>query len=159
MSPAILIPRQITRQLSPAVKKLAPLLSPAAFTSDGILRAELTCRAAVATVRRQITAASAVYVVWDVRGRCRYVGSVHREAPTAVSNRLAEHHQHRTEGGMRREEWALLTVLPMRGDASLPVVLATEGWAARILGPLDGVAHPQIDLARPPAVIAAAMGT
>ncbi|MEW5631192.1 hypothetical protein AB1388_32285 [Streptomyces hydrogenans] len=155
----MLPPRRITRQLSPAVKKLAPLLSTAAFTSDGILRTELTCRATVATVRREITTASAVYVTWDVRGRCRYVGSVHRGAPTAVSNRLAEHHQHRTEGCVRREEWALLTVLPMRADASLPTVLAAEGWAARILSPLDGVAHPQIDLVRPPAVIAAAMDT
>ncbi|MER7756209.1 hypothetical protein [Kitasatospora sp. NPDC097643] len=158
MSFAIPLPRQIHRRLDPVVRTLAPLLDAGTLTANGELRADLTCRATVDTARRGITAASAVYIAWDARCSCRYVGSVCRQSPTAVGDRLAEHHQHRTEGPARRAGWAVLTVLPVRADAPPRIVQAAEGWAARLLGPLDGAAHPRIDLALPPTALAASIG-
>lgn len=97
----------------------------------------------------------AVYVAWDARGWCRYIGSVNRRQATAVGDRLAEHHQHPRHGPARRRDWVLLTVLPIRADAPHGAVLAAEGWAARLLVSLDGGAHPVIDLMLPPDAIAA----
>ncbi|MFE4258265.1 hypothetical protein [Streptomyces sp. NPDC056883] len=158
MSPAA-IPRQILRQLTPVLRTMAPLLDTSALDQGGGLSTRLTSRATAEAVRRSINEANAVYIAWDVRCRCRYVGSVDRQERTAVGARLAEHHKHPTEGRERQAEWALLTVLPIRSDATPQIVRAAEGWAARLLSPQDGNAHPCIDLAAPPAALAASMGT
>ena len=157
MSPAVTIPRKIVRQLVNVTRALAPLIDSTAVSADGGLRATLTCRASVEVARHSITATSAVYVAWDIRCCCRYVGSVCRQGSTAVGDRLVEHHQHRTEGPARRAGWVLLTVLPIRTDASPQIVQAAEGWAARLLAPQDGTAHPRIDLDLPPAALAASI--
>ncbi|MFE3875402.1 hypothetical protein ACFXPX_13500 [Kitasatospora sp. NPDC059146] len=157
MSPTVQIPQQIRRRLAPVVRTLAPLLDASALDQDGGLLAGLTCRATVEAARRGITAPNAVYVAWDVRYCCRYVGSVCRPSVTAVGDRLAEHHQHLTEGTARRSGWALLTVLPIRADAPPEIVHAAEGWAARYLAPLEGRAHPRIDFMQPPATLAASL--
>ncbi|MFE7564191.1 hypothetical protein [Kitasatospora sp. NPDC057500] len=157
MSTTVPIPRQIRRQLTPVTRTLAPLLDVGVLTHNGGLLAGLTCRATVEAARRSITAPSAVYVAWDVRCCCRYVGSVCRRSSTAVADRLGEHHQHPDEGPARRSSWVLLTVLPIRADAPPRIVRAAEGWAACFLAPLDGTAHPSIDLTQVPAALAASL--
>ncbi|MFI8456904.1 hypothetical protein [Kitasatospora sp. NPDC085464] len=157
MSTTVPIPRQIRRQLTPVIRTLTPLLDAGVLTHDGDLLASLTCRATIEAARRSITAQSAVYVAWDVRCCCRYVGSVCCRSSTAVADRLGEHHQHPDDGLARRSGWVLLTVLPIRADAAPRIVHAAEGWAARFLAPLDGTAHPSIDLAQPPAALAASL--
>ncbi|WP_371640742.1 hypothetical protein [Streptomyces virginiae] len=152
------IPRQIIRQLTPVLRTMAPLVDAAVLNEDGGLPARLTLRATPEAVRRRINAPNAVYIAWDVRCHCRYVGSVCRQERTAVGTRLAEHYKHSTDGPNRRAHWALLTVLPIRSDAPLQIVRAAEGWAARLLSPQDGTAHPYIDMAEPPAVLAASIG-
>ncbi|MFI6449645.1 hypothetical protein [Kitasatospora sp. NPDC050543] len=154
---SVTIPRQIRRRLAPAVRTLAPLLDAGALARAGDPASGLACRATVEAARREITAPRAVYVAWDAQGWCRYVGSVYRPRATAVGDRLAEHQQHRRHGAARRRDWVLLTVLPIRTDAPREAVLAAEGWAARLLVPLDGGAHPAIDLMLPPDAIAAAI--
>ena len=158
MSP-VPIPRQIRQRLAPAVRTLAPLLDADALAGADAPDVGLACRATVEAAWREITAPSAVYVAWDARGWCRYVGSVYRQQPTAVGDRLAEHHRHPHHGPARRRDWVLMTVMPIRADAPRTVVLAAEGWAARLLVPLDGGAHPAVDLMQPPDAIAAAILT
>jgi len=150
------IPRQIRQRLAPAVRTLAPLLDAGALARAGNSDICLACRATVEAARHEITSPSAVYAAWDAQGWCRYVGSVYRQA-TAVGDRLAEHHRHPQHGPARRHDWILMTVLPIRADAPRTAVLAAEGWAARLLVPLDGGAHPAIDLMQPPDAIAAAI--
>ncbi|HEV2640510.1 MAG TPA: hypothetical protein VGX23_35595 [Actinocrinis sp.] len=153
------IPSQIRERLAPAVRALAPLLDPGALAHAGTPDVCLACRATVEAAWHEITAPSAVYAAWDARGWCRYVGSVCRQQATAVGDRLAEHHRHPQHGPARRRDWVLMTVLPIRTDAPRKAVLAAEGWAARLLVPLDGGAHPAIDLMQPPDAIAAAIPT
>ncbi|MER6401492.1 hypothetical protein ABT263_36455 [Kitasatospora sp. NPDC001603] len=153
------IPHQIRRRLAPAVRTLTPLLDAGALARAHDPASGLACRATVEAAKREITAPRAVYVAWDARGWCRYVGSVNRRHATAVGDRLAEHHQHPRHGPARSRDWVLLTVLPIRADAPHGAVLAAEGWAARLLVPLDGGAHPVIDLMLPPDAIAAAIPT
>ncbi|MEU9077013.1 hypothetical protein [Kitasatospora sp. NPDC048538] len=153
------IPRQVRRQLAPTVRILAPLLDADALAGVSNPNVGLVCRATVEAARREITVPSAVYAAWDAQGWCRYVGSVHRQHASAVADRLAEHHQHHRHGWARRKDWVLLTVLPVRTDAPVGAVRAAEGWAARLLVPLDGGAHPVIDLMLPPDAIAAAIAT
>lgn len=158
MKPDAQIPEGIRGQLVPAARFLIPLLDPAVLTKDGhlLLRAlgPFACRAAPELARRQIRCGSAVYIAWDSRRYCRYVGSVCRQGQTAVGDRLSEHYQLTDLGPARRAAWALLTVLPIRTDAPLCIVRAAEGWTARNLSPLEGSAHPQIELAQPPAELA-----
>ncbi|MBB2943286.1 hypothetical protein FB565_002999 [Actinoplanes lutulentus] len=85
------------------------------------------------------TPRSAVYVTWDSRGRCRYVGSVHRPAArAAVADRLAEH----ARIPARRRTWYAVTVFPLLDGVTVDLVRHHEGWAAYALDPLDGSAHP-----------------
>jgi hypothetical protein len=152
------IPEGIRGQLVSAARFLVPLLDPAVLTEDGhlLLRvlSSFTCRAEPDLVRRQIRCASAVYAAWDSRRGCRYVGSVCRRGQAAVGDRLAEHYQLTDIGPARRAAWALLTVLPIRTDAPPGIVRAAEGWTARNLSPLEGSAHPQVELGQPPAALA-----
>ena len=158
MKPDPQIPEGIRGQLVSAARFLVPLLDPAVLTEDGHLLprvlSSFTCRAEPELVRRQIRCASAVYAAWDSRRGCRYVGSVCRRGQTAVGDRLAEHYQLTDLGPARRAAWALLTVLPLRTDAPLGIVRAAEGWTARNLSPLEGSAHPQVELGQPPAALA-----
>lgn len=98
-------------------------------------------------MRRYVAASCAVYVAWDSRRGCRYVGSVCREGAGAVGDRRAP-----------AGAWCVLTVLPLADQAALEVVRSTEGWTARLLNPVDGSAHPRIDLAKTPADLALRAG-
>lgn len=153
------IPHEIRGRLAPAVRTLAPLLDADALARASDPEVGLVCRATVEAAWQEINTPSAVYVAWDARCWCRYVGSVYRQQATAVGDRLAEHHRHPQYGSSRRRDWVLMTVLPIRAEAPRPAVLAAEGWAARLLVPLDGGAHPAIDLMQPPDAIAAAFLT
>ncbi len=83
--------------------------------------------------------ASAVYVTWDIQGRCRYVGSVRRVADrAAVRSRIGEHLRRPD----RRGTWYAVTVLPLLVDLEIEVVHECEGRVARRLNPVDGTAHP-----------------
>ncbi len=83
--------------------------------------------------------ASAVYITWDTRGHCRYVGSVHRpKARAAVPSRMREH----LRQAERRAAWYGVTVLPVRVELGDEVARECEGRAARRLGPIDGTYHP-----------------
>jgi hypothetical protein len=63
-----------------------------------------------AVLRATITPTAAVYVAWDARGRCRYVGSIRRpQSRAAVRDRLSEH---LAAGDPRKAEWYALTVTP-----------------------------------------------
>lgn len=115
---------------------------------------EYTFPARPAGLRGRVTCSSAIYVVWDSRLACRYVGSVARGGPTAVPDRVAEHLGQSAAGRRKRSLWALLTVLPLGPAYSLETVRAAEGWAARLLAPMDGSAHPRVDLAATPTVLA-----
>jgi hypothetical protein len=85
------------------------------------------------------TTTSAVYVAWDVYGRCRYVGSVYRPADRrAVRDRMTEHLRQR----QRRENWYAVTVFALHPDVTEADVRQCEGWAAYALDPLEGSAHP-----------------
>jgi hypothetical protein len=83
VKPDAQIPEGIRGQLVGAARFLVPLLDPTVLTEDGrlLLRAlgSFICRAEPELVRRQIRCGSAVYVAWDSRRRCRYVGSVCRQ--------------------------------------------------------------------------------
>jgi len=93
------------------------------------------------------TPRSAVYVTWDSRGRCRYVGSVHRPAArTAIRDRLGEH----ARIPLRRTSWYAVTVFPLRDDVTVDVVRHHEGWVAYALDPLDGSGHPVAAMQAPP---------
>jgi hypothetical protein len=101
-------------------------------------------------VRVSCTPTAAVYIAWDCRGNCRYVGSVcRRRAPAPVRDRVREHLR-RPE---RRAGWYAMTVLPVTMAASIEMVRRCEGWVALALGPAEGAAHPVIDMEMP--VIAA----
>ncbi|GEB60068.1 hypothetical protein [Streptomyces gardneri] len=152
------IPARLHREVAGTARLLKGLVHPSLPLTleapTGVALEYLASRALPDTVRRQIRCRSAVYTAWDVQGQCRYVGSVCRGGATAVGDRLAEHFRYVAKGQRRRADWALLTVIPIRPDAPLDVVRAAEGWAARRLAPLDGSAHPRIELDRPPSVLA-----
>lgn len=83
--------------------------------------------------------AVAVYIAWDQRGVCRYVGSTRRPGSrSAVTARLREHLRHDN----RFASWAYVSILPLRGGLTIEQVRECEGLAARRLMPLDGAAHP-----------------
>ncbi|MGW1194159.1 hypothetical protein [Streptomyces sp. NPDC002559] len=152
------IPARLHREVSETARLLKGLVDPSLpimlETPISAALEHFASRALPDMVRRQIRCRSAVYTAWDAQGQCRYVGSVCRGGETAVGDRLAEHFRHVTKGQRRRANWALLTVIPIRADAPLAFVRAAEGWAARRLAPLDGSAHPRIELDRPPSVLA-----
>ncbi|OLZ51135.1 hypothetical protein BS329_18005 [Amycolatopsis coloradensis] len=102
--------------------------------------------------RASSTPAAAVYVTWGPRGDCRYVGSVRRlQDATAVRTRVREHLRRRPE---RRANWAAVTVLPVFTATSLEMLRRCEGWVALALGPIEGTAHPVIDMENPVAGLA-----
>ncbi|GAA1042191.1 hypothetical protein GCM10009566_42660 [Streptomyces murinus] len=155
MSAAPTLPAAIGQALRPVIRLIGPVLDvPAAAQGRGGSPV-VVCRASAVVVRRQVAASCAVYVAWDNRRGCRYVGSVCRQGPGAVGDRLAEHYAHRTAGGSRRTSWCLLTVLPLSEGIPLEAVRNAEGWAARLLNPADGSAHPRVDLMQTPATLAA----
>lgn len=153
MSTALTVPAAIGQALGPVLRLLGPVLDvPAAARGRGSSPV-VVCRASPAAVRRRVAASCAVYVAWDNRRGCRYVGSVCRQGPGAVGDRLAEHYAHRTSGVARRASWCLLTVLPLPEGTSLKAVRVAEGWTARLLNPADGSAHPRVDLTQTPATL------
>ncbi|MEU5756236.1 hypothetical protein ACFU5B_37445 [Streptomyces murinus] len=151
MSAGLALPGQISRALRPVLRLVGPVLDlPAAGDGRGGSPV-VVCPAGPALVRRRVAASCAVYVAWDSRRGCRYVGSVCRQGASAVGDRLAEHYGHPTAGLARQEAWTLLTVLPLADQADMEVVRSAEGWTARLLNPVDGSAHPRVDLAQTPA--------
>lgn len=153
MSTALTMPAAIGQALRPVLRLMGPMLDlPATAESRGSSPV-VVCRASPAVVRRRVTASCAVYVAWDNRRGCRYVGSVCRQGPGAVGDRLAEHYAHRTAGGPRRTSWCLLTVLPLSEGTPLEAVRVAEGWTARLLNPADGSAHLRVDLTQTPATL------
>jgi hypothetical protein len=153
VSAVLTLPARIGRALEPVLRLVGPVLDvPAAVDGRGGSPV-MVCPADPAAVRRRVAASCAVYVAWDSRCGCRYVGSVCRQGRGAVGDRLAEHYAHPTAGAFRRGAWCLLTVLPLADQAALEVVRNAEGWTARLLNPVDGSAHPRVDLAQTPAVL------
>ncbi|MDX3364091.1 hypothetical protein ACIBWG_32445 [Streptomyces griseoaurantiacus] len=151
MSTPLTVPAAIGQALRPVLRLLGPVLDVPATAQGRGDSPVMVCRASPAVVRRRVAASCAVYVAWDNRRGCRYVGSVCRQGPGAVGNRLAEHYAHRTAGLARRTSWCLLTVLPLSEGMPLETVRVAEGWTARLLNPADGSAHPRIDLTQTPA--------
>lgn len=158
MSAALTLPAQIGRALRPVLQLVGPVLDDSAVQGGHSHAPVVVCPARPDAVRRQVGARCAVYVAWDSRRGCRYVGSVCRQGTGAVGDRLAEHYAHPTTGVMRRGAWLLLTVLPLTDHAALEVVRNVEGWTARLLNPVDGSAHPRVDLAQTPAALAFDVG-
>ena len=154
MSAGLTLPAQIGRALGPVLRLVGPVLDDSVVQSGDRHAPVVVCPARPDAVRRRVAASCAVYVAWDSRRRCRYVGSVCRQGSGAVGDRLAEHYAHPTTGAARRGAWLLLTVLPLADLSALEVVRSTEGWTARLLNPLDGSAHPRVDLAQTPAALA-----
>ncbi|WP_103338810.1 hypothetical protein [Amycolatopsis sp. CA-126428] len=128
------------RQIEQAVGLMRPVLDLPA----GGLQA---CTMAVARYARvSSTPTSAVYITWDPRGGCRYVGSGCRlEDVTAVRARVREHLRRRE----RRARWYAVTILPVTPKTSLEVIRRCEGWVAFVLRPAEGSAHPLIDMEAP----------
>ncbi|WP_030720234.1 hypothetical protein [Streptomyces griseus] len=158
MSAGLVLPSQIQRALQPVLRLVSPVLDVPAGRDGREGSPVVVCRARPDTVRRYVAASCAVYVAWDSRRGCRYVGSVCREGAGAVGDRLAEHYAHPATGVLRRGAWCVLTVLPLADQAALEVVRSAEGWTARLLDPVDGSAHPRIDLAKTPADLALRAG-
>ncbi|MER5842758.1 hypothetical protein ABT099_21120 [Streptomyces prasinus] len=146
MSTALTVPAAIGQALRPVLRLMGPVLDVPAIAVGRGGSPVVVCRASPAVVRRRVAASCAVYVAWDNRRGCRYVGSVCRQGPGAVGDRLAEHYAHRAAGLARRTSWCLLTVLPLAERTPLEAVRVAEGWAARLLNPADGSAHPRVDL-------------
>ncbi|MEU6548388.1 hypothetical protein [Streptomyces sp. NPDC046859] len=153
MSTVLTVPAAIGQALRPILRLLGPVLDVPADAEGRGGSPVVVCRASPAVVRRRVTASCAVYVAWDNRRGCRYVGSVCRQGPGAVGDRLAEHYAHRTAGAPRRTSWCLLTVLPLWEWTGLEAVRVAEGWTARLLNPADGSAHPRVDLTQTPATL------
>ncbi|MFF3459720.1 hypothetical protein ACFYXH_36575 [Streptomyces sp. NPDC002730] len=153
MSAPLALPAAIGRALRPVLRLMGPVLDYGAAQVGRGGSPVVVCPAHPAAVRRRVTASCAVYVAWDSRCGCRYVGSVCRQGAGAVGDRLAEHYAHPTTGVLRRGAWSLLTVLPLADQAALEVVRNAEGWTARLLNPVDGSAHPRINLAQTPAAL------
>lgn len=150
MNAGLTLPSQIGRALRPVMRLVRPVMDGADACSGGPLPV-VVCPAQPAEVRRRVEACCAVYVAWDNRYGCRYVGSVCRRGRSAVGDRLGEHYAHRTAGAARRMSWCLLTVLPLVEGIELEAVRNAEGWTARLLNPVDGSAHPRVDLTHTPA--------
>lgn len=108
--------------------------------------------ARVRAVRAVTSGSNAVYAAFDVRGDCRYVGSVARSDGAAVADRLAEHFRAHPA---RSHAWHCLAVLALPDRYDRQTVRAAEGWAARVLNPVEGTAHPQVDLLASPEILAA----
>jgi hypothetical protein len=149
---AAALPAGIGQALRPVLRLLGPVLDVPAAEDRGSSPV-VVCRASPVVVHRQVAARCAVYIAWDNRRGCRYVGSVWRQGPGAVGDRLAEHYAHRTAGVSRRMSWCLLTVLPLSEGAPLEAVRVAEGWTARLLNPADGSAHPRVDLTQTPTTL------
>ncbi|MGC0344332.1 hypothetical protein [Streptomyces sp. SLBN-8D4] len=146
MSTALTVPAAIGQALRPVLRLMGPVLDLPATAEGSEGSPVVVCRASPDVVRRRVAGSCAVYVAWDNRRGCRYVGSVCRQGPGAVGGRLAEHYAHRTAGVSRRTSWCLLTVLPLSEGTPLEAVRVAEGWTARLLSPADGSAHPRVDL-------------
>lgn len=127
----------MTRDLDKVSRRLKPALAAA---WDGVDVARWTL-GIPRLLRQPTTPTSAVYVAWDHRGKCRYVGSVCRpESPRAVVERIREHMRLVD----RRVRWSVITVFPLRSHLSTKIVRICEGKAAEVLRPRDGVQHPLV---------------
>ena len=105
------------------------------------------CTVSVARLDRvSSTPRAAVYIAWDGQGRCRYVGSVCRPRDAAPVRDRVREHLRRPE---RRTRWYAVTVLPVTAATTLEMVRRSEGWVALALGPVEGSAHPVIDMEFP----------
>lgn len=155
MSAALTLPAQIRRALQPVLRLVGPALLDGGAGDGRGLAPVVVCPAVPAAVRRRAAARCAVYIAWDNRCGCQYVGSVCRQGPGAVGDRLAEHYTHPRTGVSRRGAWSLLTVLPLAEQTTLEVIRNAEGWTARLLNPIDGAAHPRVDLTQTPAELIA----
>ncbi|MCX4827021.1 hypothetical protein OG883_46140 [Streptomyces sp. NBC_01142] len=154
MSAALTLPAQIDRALRPVLRLVGSVLDDSVVRGGDSHSPVVVCPALPGAVRRRVGARCAVYVAWDSRRGCQYVGSVCRQGAGAVGDRLAEHYAHPTTGVIRRGAWSLLTVLPLADQTALEVVRNAEGWTARLLNPLDGSAHPRVDLTQTPTALA-----
>jgi hypothetical protein len=76
---------------------------------------------------------SAVYAVTDDVGAVRYVGSVDRSSP-ALKGRLSAHVRSRARA---RVTWSGLGLVRVPDGLPHRKVLLCEGWAGRVLDPLD----------------------
>lgn len=139
----------MARGIASAAKALLPALDPGMLDGDGLVDGR-ALRAATVTVdqllrtRRGPTAA--IYITWDVRGTCRYVGSARRPtSQAAVRGRLQEHMA--IDG--RRDRWYAITVLPIRPRLGIDLVRECEGIIARRLRPVEGSTHPVPSTERP----------
>lgn len=138
--------RQMLEQIDLATRTLWPALPESTRMAGAparlAVRVDYT-RPVHSLLTARLTATSAVYVTWDVRGRCRYVGSVRRPAARAAArDRIKEH----LDDDVRRGHWYAVTVLPLRTALTLEQVRLCEGWAARVLRPLEGSAHPRVSV-------------
>lgn len=126
------------------IGRAARLMRPVLVLPAGGLE---VCTVTVARLQRtSATPVAAVYIAWDVHGRCRYVGSVRRpQDATAVRDRMREHLRQPD----RRAAWYAVTVLPVRRDVSLEVIRRFEGWVALALNPSGGSAHPIVGMDLP----------
>ncbi|MFJ5535431.1 hypothetical protein [Streptomyces sp. NPDC093261] len=158
MSAPLTLPAQIGRALQPVLRLVGPVLDDNVVRGGGRHAPVVVCPARPDAVRRRAAATCAVYVAWDSRRGCQYVGSVCRQGAGAVGDRLAEHYAHPTTGVARRGAWSLLTILPLADQSALEVVRNAEGWTARLLNPVDGSAHPRVDLTQTPAALAFNIG-
>lgn len=136
------------------VRTIWPVLHPALFAAGaaGPTDAEI-CRmlgpytvvARPERVRAAVRMRSAVYVTYDSRRQCRYVGSVVRRAdPSAVASRVAEHYRE-PRGLAKRQTWAYLVALGLHADLDDAEVRYVEGRVAFGLSPIDGSLHPSWD--------------
>ncbi|MGY2873455.1 hypothetical protein ACVW00_000645 [Marmoricola sp. URHA0025 HA25] len=127
------------RSIEPALGR--EVLGPSGTLDDDLIDTCTTTTSRAVAVRSGPRAA--VYVTWDLRGRCLYVGSVRRSRSRAAArDRLREH----LRDPERLASWYAVSVLPLRLDLGLEVVRLCEGWVAGELRPRDGVAHPAISL-------------
>lgn len=133
---------QMDALVARAASALLPALPAPLVGPDGTLDVDALLGVTTTLSRlmqMQCGAASAVYITWDTRGICRYVGSVHRpHARTAVRSRMREHLRHSD----RRAVWYGVTVLPVRVELGDEIVRECEGRVARHLCPIEGTHHP-----------------
>ncbi|MFD8527195.1 GIY-YIG nuclease family protein [Streptosporangium canum] len=83
---------------------------------------------------------SAVYVITNDIRTVRYVGSVDRSSP-ALRNRIRAH---LAPSAIPRQAWTGVGLIRVPDDLPHRKVLLCEGWAGRVLDPLDNVRLPLV---------------